>query len=179
LKNVPLEMYRPKLVLPTIANLDLRRLREEHGIRKLLVDLDGVLAPNLTFEYLYEGLANLSIARKQGVIEEICIISNVVTPLLILRLWFTAKLIDAKWYAGWWPCAPMKPDQRAFRTSLSLIDANPDETAMVGDQSKDIYGGNRCDLFTILVNTLPPIPIWKRRTRRKDLELFQKLGIEF
>jgi len=49
----------------------------------------------------------------------------------------------------------MKPMKRAFLKGLRMLDLPPQEVAFVGDQVlTDIFGANRLNLYSILVNPL-------------------------
>lgn len=45
-----------------------------------------------------------------------------------------------------------KPSRQGFQRAMALMGTTPDTTAIVGDQMfTDIWGGNRCGLYTIMV----------------------------
>ena len=74
----------------------------------------------------------------------------------------------------------MKPSEKAFRSAMATIGGDNDNTVMIGDQlRKDILGANHIGMMSVLVETVPPIPFWKRRTHDKDAIICQQLGIKF
>ncbi|WP_128895879.1 YqeG family HAD IIIA-type phosphatase [Longirhabdus pacifica] len=61
-----------------------------------------------------------------------------------------------------------KPIASAFIEALSVLDAKPEQTMMVGDQLlTDVLGGNRQGMFTILVNPVSNVEGVMTRVNRK------------
>lgn len=60
-----------------------------------------------------------------------------------------------------------KPSRRGFKKVQKILNENPENIAVVGDQIfTDVLGGNRCKMFTILVEPVGPKDIWLTRLKR-------------
>jgi HAD superfamily phosphatase (TIGR01668 family) len=63
--------------------------------------------------------------------------------------------------------AAFKPLPRGCHAGLKLLELNPTQTAMVGDQIfADVLAGRLAGLFTILVRPTSPVEPWFTRTKR-------------
>ncbi len=122
---------------------------QRRGIRAVISDLDNTLV-----EYHGENVAKetdawLASLRLAGI--GVCIASN---TRRLPRLASVAKTLEVHFVPG----NAAKPRTTGLRRALALLNASPEETAMIGDQLfTDILAGNRLGLLTILVN-----PISKR-----------------
>ena len=73
----------------------------------------------------------------------------------------------------------MKPLKRGFKYVQKKFKIEPQNIAVVGDQIfTDVFGGNRCKMFTILVEPINKdkdfwYTAWKRPIERKIKERFQ------
>ncbi len=136
----------PDVYVDSILDLPLDKLYA-HGIRAFILDLDNTVTEWNSQEVRSEVVAWMTAVKAQGF--KACIASNngrerVVSVAEGLGIPFVSK-------AG-------KPRRRAFQRALQVMGSSPEETAVIGDQIfTDILGGNRLDLFTILV-----VPINKR-----------------
>ncbi len=168
----------PSLVARSILDIDFSMLAGL-GRTKVLTDLDGTLAAVLSEKYDQRVIDHLLSAKANGFITDMCVFSNTGLACYVPRVRRIAARLNAKHMACYWPL-PMKPKEKAFRSAMATIDGNADDTVMIGDQlRKDILGANRIGIMSILVETVPPIPFWKRRTHKKDTILCQQLGIKF
>ncbi|MGE5545244.1 MAG: YqeG family HAD IIIA-type phosphatase [Bacillota bacterium] len=136
----------PDVYVESILDLPLEKLYA-HGIRAFILDLDNTVTEWNSQEVKSEVVAWMKEVKNKGF--KACIASNngrerVVAVAEGLGIPFVSK-------AG-------KPRRKAFCRALKVMDSSPEETAVVGDQIfTDILGGNRMNLFTILV-----VPINKR-----------------
>lgn len=136
----------PDVYVESILDLPLEKLYA-HGIRAFIMDLDNTVTEWNSQEVRSEVVSWMKEVKARGF--KACIASNngrerVVSVAEGLGIPFVSK-------AG-------KPRRRAFHRALKVMGSLPEETAVIGDQIfTDILGGNRMNLFTILV-----VPINKR-----------------
>ncbi|HBC94015.1 MAG TPA: YqeG family HAD IIIA-type phosphatase, partial [Pelotomaculum sp.] len=65
----------------------------------------------------------------------------------------------------------VKPLVGPFRRAMGMLGTKPAETALIGDQIfTDIFGGNLCGLYTILVVPLQGKEFWGTRLFSRPLE---------
>lgn len=170
---------RPSLWVSGLCQLDFADLAEK-GIRYYCLDVDNTLAQQDCWQ-LHPGVReHLASARAAGLIQDVCLISNVIFgPRRLKRLRHIAAMLGVEHVYGahFWD---RKPGPRAFKWAMQRMGSTPENTAMVGDQLfTDILGGNRLGMFTVLVDPLGPdhwTTRWLGRRRRQDQALSQ-LGI--
>lgn len=130
----------PDIYVESILDLPLSKLYDL-GIRAFILDLDNTVTEWNSQEVRTEVVDWMKAVKAQGF--KACIASNngrerVVAVAEGLGIPFVSK-------AG-------KPRRRAFVRALEVMDSSRAETAVIGDQIfTDILGGNRMNLFTILV----------------------------
>lgn len=136
-------LLRPRAWVRSVHDVDPAELRR-HGIEGLVLDLDNTLArwnaagPDAAL------LAWLDRVRAAGLTA--CVVSNGRRPRVVE---FCARIglpgiAQAK-----------KPLRGSFRRALALLGTVPETTAVIGDQVfTDVVGGNRAQLFTILVRPI-------------------------
>ena len=135
-----LSKLKPKLYVHSIYHIDFEKLKQR-GISGVIIDLDNTITewdnPGLS-DQVFDWFAKMKLAGLKA-----CIVSNnghnrVAIAVEKLGIPFLAKA--------------NKPRRGAFRRAMELMKTNPEQTAVVGDQIfTDILGGNRLNLFTILV----------------------------
>lgn len=173
-----LDILRPSMIRKSVAEIDFKELRE-YGLTRVIMDLDGTIAPNLSYKYDQACVHHLLEAKANGWIEDICLLSNCAIPFLIPRVEKIAKLLNIKWHACVWPNA-MKPDAVAFTEAMYKIGGTAENTVVIGDQLEtDILGGNQLDLHTIFVRTIGMTPFWKQLQSKKQDELMAEMRISF
>ncbi|MDD2234362.1 MAG: YqeG family HAD IIIA-type phosphatase [Desulfitobacteriaceae bacterium] len=136
-----LELFSPTFQAESLNGISIERLVRD-GIRGLIIDLDNTMTPWNDPEIspgVQKWFAELQAAGIQS-----CVVSNnkhrgrvaVVAEKLGIPFVFRAT----------------KPRGRAFRTGMKIMQTGPKDTAVIGDQLfTDILGGNRLNLYTILV----------------------------
>lgn len=130
----------PDIYVETVLDLPLDKLYEK-GIRAFILDLDNTVTEWNSMEVRAEIVFWLNQIKDRGF--KACIASNngqerVVAVADQLGIPYVSK-------AG-------KPRRKAFVKALKVLQTEVGETAVVGDQVfTDILGGNRMNLFTILV----------------------------
>ncbi len=138
-----LDLFRPRLSLAAIFELDLAGLRER-GIRGILLDLDNTLVP------YGSPAAPPEVHTWVGRAKEAGFRLALVTNNRRRRTRDLAAALEIPIASGW-----AKPSPSMFRRAMDLMGTTPAATALVGDQLlTDILGGNRLGLYTILVAPL-------------------------
>ncbi len=151
-----IKILQPRLFLTSIFDLDLPSLHAR-GVRGLIMDLDNTLVgwnrPDMT-----EELSNwLKGARDQGF--KMCIVSN----NMVDRVEQFANLAGVMAISK-----AAKPRRRSFTLAMKKMGSTPKSTAVIGDQVfTDILGGNRLDLYTILVHPIDSHEFWTTRIVRR------------
>ena len=166
------EMLIPKLRVSTVFDINLEALYAE-GYRGIITDLDNTLvgakAPLATPE-LIEWFKKVKEIGFQLIIvsnNQLERVSKFATPLDI------EYVHEAR-----------KPSNAPFRKAMKMMNLQPEQTVVVGDQMlTDVYGGNRLGLYTVLVM---PIAIneeglitrfFNRRVERIALTRLRKQGL--
>ena len=68
-----------------------------------------------------------------------------------------------------------KPNKKGFKKAKSILNLEPQNIAVVGDQIfTDVYGGNRCNMFTILTKPIDERDIAITKIKRP----FEKIVIK-
>lgn len=136
----------PDIYVESILDIPLDKLFKHH-IRAFILDLDNTVTEWNSNEVTNEIRAWIKSVKDKGF--KACIVSNngqkrVLTVADNLGIPFVFK-------AG-------KPRRRAFKKALEVMGCHSQQTAVVGDQLfTDVLGGNRMNMFTILV-----VPINRR-----------------
>ncbi|MCX7710912.1 MAG: YqeG family HAD IIIA-type phosphatase [Clostridia bacterium] len=137
-----LEKYFPKLLLDKVQDIDLEQLKKR-GIKGLLLDIDNTLVPHGK-EADDKAVAWIEKVKASGL--KVCIVSNASKKRVIK---FNERLKIFAFHRA------SKPGTKTFLKAIRLMNLKPDETAMVGDQLfTDVYGGNKLNMFTILVKPI-------------------------
>jgi HAD superfamily phosphatase (TIGR01668 family) len=120
----------------------------------------NLFKPNLIVKDIYN--IDFGKLKKQGRKEEgfkLCLTSNSYHPLKVK--YFGETLGVPAVYLGF------KPFPFVFRRSLKTLNAEPENTAMIGDQLfMDILGANLLNIYTIYVKYLTPEGFFLRRWMR-------------
>lgn len=137
------EKLCPDLYIKNIYELNLDYLKKK-GILGILVDLDNTLLP-WNKDSIDEKLKNwINECSSSGI--KLCIVSNNKPR----RIKDCAKKLNIPAVSG-----VIKPRKKAFLKALKILNMNPEQVAVVGDQIfTDILGAKRLGLFAILVEPL-------------------------
>ncbi len=151
-----IDILQPRLFVQSIYDIDLSRL-VNRGVKGLILDLDNTLVgwnqPNASHE-LMEWLGEVRQHQLKS-----CIVSNNLSERVELFGREIGVMAIAK---------AAKPRRRAFRLAMRKMGTHHRETAVVGDQVfTDILGGNRLNLFTILVRPMNEQEYWATRVVRR------------
>lgn len=151
-----IEILQPRLFVRSIYDIDLDRL-VHHGVRGMILDLDNTLVgwnePQASDEL--RGWIKGVKARQLST----CIVSNNMGQ----RVEDFGRTIGVMTIAK-----AAKPRRASFRRAMRQMGTMPGTTAVVGDQIfTDILGGNRLQLYTILVQPISENEFWSTRLVRR------------
>jgi HAD superfamily phosphatase (TIGR01668 family) len=136
--------FCPRLVVPGVTALTPAFFRS-NGLNAALLDLDNTLVlwhGTAVEPEVLEWVRSLTAA---GV--RCCLASNTHRPRRLAAL---GQSLGLPYELG-----VAKPGRAGLLRCLARVGAAPAETAMIGDQIfTDIWGGNRCGLYTILVRPI-------------------------
>lgn len=139
------EKFYPDLRVGRVQDIDLDFLRRRN-IKGVLLDIDNTLVPMHVKEADENAVRWIERLKSEGF--KVCIVSNASHKRVIK---FNERLKVYAFHRA------SKPGTKIFLEALRLMDIRPEEAAMVGDQIfTDIYGGNRLNMYTILVNPIDP-----------------------
>lgn len=151
-----MERFRPKLYCQSVLDIDFAELADK-GITNICFDLDNTIALRDAMEPASGIMEYIQKARDEHYIRNIALVSNVIWGQQrcqrVINL--ASQLhIDNIYTAWFWDG---KPSAMPFVAAMKMMNSQPENTAIVGDQVfTDIYGGNRLGLYTILVTPLGP-----------------------
>lgn len=151
-----IQILQPQLFVQSIYDIDLDRL-VDRGLKGLILDLDNTLVgwnqPNAS-DQLFDWLTQV----KQHHLKT-CIVSNNMSDRVEKFGQHIGVMAIAK---------AAKPRRRAFRQAMRKMEVHARQTAVVGDQVfTDILGGNRLQLFTILVRPMNDREFWTTQLVRR------------
>jgi HAD superfamily phosphatase (TIGR01668 family) len=133
----------PRKTYETIFDIPLSELYI-FGIRGIILDLDNTITEWNNLQLSAETIAWLERAVEIGF--KLCFVSNNSD----YRVREVAEQAGVPFVAR-----ARKPRRRSFQRAMELMGTKPETTAVVGDQIfTDILGGNRLNLFTILVTPI-------------------------
>lgn len=137
------EKFFPDLVVDSIYDIDTQTL-VNNNIKGLIFDIDNTLIKASEKEADEKTIALVDMLKCNGF--KIALVSNGRKKRVEE---FNRKLkVHAVHEA-------VKPMTKGFIEAVNAMGISPEETAVVGDQIfTDIYGGNRLNMFTILVKPL-------------------------
>jgi HAD superfamily phosphatase (TIGR01668 family) len=137
-------LLKPRQIVENIGEIDFADLKRK-GIDALILDIDDTLIPrqvNDVTPQLFEWIVE---RKEQGF--KICLTSNSRHPLRVKFIGDTLEVPAISF--------GLKPLPFAFWRSLRIMNARPEECAMIGDQLfMDILGANLLNLYSIFVKPL-------------------------
>ncbi len=138
-----IERFFPDLIVDRVQDIDTDMLRV-NSVKGLILDIDNTLVPQHMKEADKNAVKWVEHIKQCGF--KVCIVSNASRKRVVR---FNEKL---KVYAVH---RASKPGTKALLKAVRHMGIKPEETAMVGDQIfTDVYGGNRLNMFTILVKPI-------------------------
>ncbi len=138
-----MELFFPNLIVDSINDIKLNVL-QENNIKGLIIDIDNTLVAWDIKEADERAMRWIAYFKEQGI--RVCLVSNNTEDRVVK---FNEKLkLFAVHRAN-------KPRRAPFIKALNHLQTKPEETAMIGDQIfTDVLGGNRLNMFTILVTPI-------------------------
>jgi len=163
------ELLCPDECVGSVLDVDLDALYQR-GIRALILDVDNTLLGWEADEIPADVRSWVSDALSKGF--KVCIASNG-TRNRVRKIAETLQVPAIS--------KAIKPRKRPFRRALAILGVSPDAAAVVGDQLfTDVLGGNRMDLYTILINPVSKSELrttkMVRRVERRVLSRLHKKG---
>lgn len=167
-----LHRFCPRVVVPSVTALP-PEFFSARGLTAALLDLDNTLVQ------WHHSAVEPAVAEWVAALTEVgvrcCLASNTHRPRRLAAL---AEALDVPFELG-----IAKPRPAGLRRCLARVGAAPGETAMIGDQIfTDIWGGNRCGLYTILVQPMSArefigTRVVSRPLERAVLSLLRRRGL--
>ncbi|OPZ87416.1 MAG: Mannosyl-3-phosphoglycerate phosphatase [Firmicutes bacterium ADurb.Bin419] len=150
-----IEKFYPRHKVDKVQDIELDMLTK-NNIKGLILDIDNTLVPEHVAEADQNAVAWIEKVKKAGF--KVCIVSNASEKRVVK---FNEKLkVHAIHRAS-------KPSSKAFVRAARLMDIKPEETAVIGDQIfTDIFGGNRVNMFTVLVKPIDKREVIYVRAKR-------------
>ena len=154
----------PGEYLDSTYRIDFDRLYKQ-GYRGIIFDIDNTLVPHgaPADERAISLFAHLKELGYQCML-----LSNNKEPRV--KMFHDAVHVRYIYKAG-------KPKPSGYRKAMEEMGTDPSNTLFVGDQIfTDVYGGNRLNIYTILVEQMSPkdpiLTIWKRPFERLVVKLY-------
>lgn len=139
-----LEKFYPKKYVRSIYSINLKKYYRL-GYRAFLFDIDNTLVPHGA-KATEKSVKFFNKLRKMDF--KFCLISNNNEE----RVRPFAETVDAPYIYN-----AHKPSTKNYLDALEMMGVYADETIFVGDQLfTDVFGGNRANLYTILVRQINP-----------------------
>ncbi|MGB9679471.1 MAG: YqeG family HAD IIIA-type phosphatase [Thermoanaerobacteraceae bacterium] len=155
----------PDLFADTIYDIDIEYLKKK-GIHNLVIDIDNTIVPKKIKFPDKKAIEWFKYLKTNGF--KICLISNN-TKRRVNEFRIYIEVPAISWAA--------KPRKGAFKKALRILDAKPNETALIGDQIfTDILGGRRTGLFTILVKPISKEEFgWTKFVRKAERHILKRM----
>jgi HAD superfamily phosphatase (TIGR01668 family) len=134
--------FLPDIFVDNIESINISELKEQ-GVKGFIIDIDNTLIDNTLI--LGDSVkAWVKKAKEMGI--KVFLVSN-------------GRKKKVEKIAGELEVGSIhrasKPMKRAFLNAAKLMNLKPEEIAVIGDQLfTDVYGGNKTNMITILVNPI-------------------------
>ncbi len=150
-----IEKYYPDLYCESIRHIDLDMLKNR-GIKGFILDIDNTLVPMHSKDADENAIGWIAELKSRGF--KVCILSNAAEKR-VLRFNKDIAVIAIH--------RAFKPSGKAFLKAAEALELEPEDIAVVGDQIfTDILGGNRVNMFTVLVKPIDRKEILYVRLKR-------------
>lgn len=151
----------PDYFADSVCDIDFKVLHER-GIKHLVLDVDHTLVLYKAMEIDAQTAQFLHEQREAGYIEAVYIASNSRRDLSKIAEALEATIIRPSRFKR------RKPRLHFFDEVIKAIGCTPAQAVMVGDKLvMDIWGGNRCGMYTVLVSPIGPDMLFDRIIRRR------------
>lgn len=146
---------KPDLVINSVYQYDFNILREKN-IKGIVFDIDNTLVAMKKRNIEQRTVDLLNNLVKEGF--KVAIVSNASKERVEV---FCNKLSCFYIYRAW------KPGTKGLIKAIKNMELKPKETALVGDQLfTDVYGANKINMFSILVNPISKEELLTIRIKR-------------
>lgn len=154
----------PDYYVTSIYSIDFIKLKAK-GIENLIIDIDNTLVTWGSVEMDEKAFNLIKGLRMLGF--KICLLSNS-SKKRVLRF---ISSMDVEFFS-----LGIKPMRIMFLGALKKLSGKPSNTCVIGDQIfTDIVGGNRCGIYTLLVDPISNqefpstkyIRLLEKKTRKK------------
>ena len=150
-----MDKYKPTYMIEKVSKIPFVLL-ERDEIHGLIFDVDNTLT-TMGKGITEENLKWIKEAQSLGY--KICLLSNSINMKKIRGLMNMLNINGL--------CFARKPRIQGFEMALNLLDLKKSEVIMIGDQIfTDVLGGNRCKMFTILVDPIKEKDFWYTAWKR-------------
>lgn len=148
-------MFKPTYIFNGIEDIKIEFLKREN-IKYLLMDLDNTII-DTKMNISKKKRKWLDEVLKSGI--KICILSNSSNQAKVSSV---AKMLDIPYLLN-----ACKPAKRGFEIGIKLLDAEKENTVLIGDQVfTDVLGANRFKIRSILVSPFDnKEPVWVKLKR--------------
>jgi len=151
-----IEKYYPDLYCESIRHIDLKMIKNK-GIQGFILDIDNTLVAMHSKDADENAISWIAELKKNGF--KVCILSNAAKKRVIR---FNEKIQVTAIHRAY------KPAAKAFLRAAHEMGLEPEKVAVVGDQIfTDIHGGNKVNMFTILVKPIDKKEILYVRLKRE------------
>ena len=153
----------PNLYLNNLKEITIELLKK-NNIKGLILDIDNTLIDfdKKLLEGCEEWCDNL---KAQGI--KMCILSNTNKQYKVKKV---AEILNLEYLYF-----AHKPNKKGFKKAKELLNLEPQNIAVVGDQLfTDVLGANHAKMFSILVKPLNEKDIWITRLKRPIEQFFIK-----
>ena len=160
-----LERLYPDKHVKCVEDISYEELKAKN-IKAILLDIDNTII-NYEREIKEPVVEWINEAKEYGI--EICLLSNNTQK----KVEEIANKLNVKcvYNSG-------KPAKKGYLRAIKLLNVKNIEIAAVGDQIfTDVYGGNRLNIYTILVNQINKKDIWMTVWKRPIEKLIVKLYV--
>jgi len=138
------KLLKPKAYLSSLLNIDLKRLKNDFKIKGIIIDLDNTTVAWGSDNVDESIVSWIKEAKKNDI--SLYLVSNTLSG----RVKRFAEILKIPYNSN-----SFKPLHSAFKKALKTMGTTYEDTAVIGDQIfTDILGGNRLNMYTILVNPL-------------------------
>ena len=166
-----MDIFVPDMYQKSIYTIDYKKLKKK-GIKCLLFDLNNTIAP-YELDYPNDELRELMFELEKDF--KVIIVSN--SPKNRVRPFKEKLNIDSSF-------SSKKPFKKKFKKIMNLYNFKDTEITMIGDELlTDIWGGNRMNFTTILVNGISEEEPFHTRIMRsiekRIIKRLNKKGILF
>ena len=149
-----LERLYPDKHVKKVEDINYQELKEKN-IKAIFLDIDNTI---INYERIMQPTVKEWIAKAKEFGIDICLLSNNTQK----KVEEIANQVNVKFVYS-----SGKPGRKGYLRAMELLNVKNNEVAVVGDQIfTDVYGGNRLNMHTILVEPIEIKDIWITKIKR-------------